>query len=148
MKLFFGLPLDQLIWRVLICRPPPPPPPPFFFFSFFFSFFSSSVCWCFVCFLLFQFHIIENMGASTAMTTCMCACAFEPRVYVCEACTVFRFLLFFFYHPFLTPSSWGKRSFQHIGPVIWNSLPLSVRQSSSLSPSMSKLTTHLFSSTY
>ena len=45
----------------------------------------------------------------------------------------------------------GERSFQYIGPVIWNSLPLSVssvRHSSSLSSFKSKLKTHLFSSAY
>ena len=39
-----------------------------------------------------------------------------------------------------------ERSFQYIGPVIWNSPPLSVRQSSSLFSFNSKLKTHLFSS--
>ena len=42
----------------------------------------------------------------------------------------------------------GERSFQCIGSVIWNSLPLSVRHSSSLSSFKSKLKTHLFSSAY
>ena len=42
----------------------------------------------------------------------------------------------------------GERSFQYIGSVIWNSLPLSVRHSSSLSSFKSKLKTHLLSSTY
>ena len=42
----------------------------------------------------------------------------------------------------------GERSFQCIGPVIWNSLPLSFRHSSSLSSFKSKLKTHLLSSTY
>ena len=42
----------------------------------------------------------------------------------------------------------GERSFQCNGPVIWNSLPLSVRHSSSLSSFKSKLKTHLLSSTY
>ena len=42
----------------------------------------------------------------------------------------------------------GERSFQYIGPVIWNSLPLSVRHSSSLSSFKSKLKTHHFSSAY
>ena len=41
-----------------------------------------------------------------------------------------------------------ERSFQHFGPVLWNSLPLSVRHSSSLSSLKSKLKTHLFSSSY
>ena len=41
----------------------------------------------------------------------------------------------------------GERYFQYIGPVLWNSLPLSVRHSSSLSLK-SKLKTHLFSSAY
>ena len=40
----------------------------------------------------------------------------------------------------------GKRSFQYIGPVIWNSLPLSVRNSVSLSTFKSKLKTRVFSS--
>ena len=40
----------------------------------------------------------------------------------------------------------GERSFQYIGPVLWNSLPLSVRHSSSLSFLFkSKLKTNLFS---
>ena len=42
----------------------------------------------------------------------------------------------------------GERSFQCNGPVIWNSLPLYVRHSSSLSSFKSKLKTHLFSSAY
>ena len=41
-----------------------------------------------------------------------------------------------------------QRSFQYIGPVLWNSLPLSVRHSSSFSSFKSKLKTHLFSSAY
>ena len=41
--------------------------------------------------------------------------------------------------------TFGERSFQYIGPVIWNSLPCSFRHSSSLK---SKLKTHLFSSAY
>ena len=40
----------------------------------------------------------------------------------------------------------GERSFQYTGPVIWNSLPLSVRHSSSLSSFKSKMETDLFSS--
>ena len=42
----------------------------------------------------------------------------------------------------------GERSFQYIGPVIWNSLPFSVRHATSLSSFKSKLKTHLFSSAY
>ena len=42
----------------------------------------------------------------------------------------------------------GERSFQYIGHVLWNSLPLSVRHSSSLSSFKSKLKTHLFSCEY
>ena len=42
----------------------------------------------------------------------------------------------------------GERSFQYIGPVISNSLPLPVRHLSSLSPFKSKLKTCLFSSAY
>ena len=42
----------------------------------------------------------------------------------------------------------GKISFQYIGPVLWNSLPISIRRSSSLSYFKSKLKTHLFSSAY
>ena len=42
----------------------------------------------------------------------------------------------------------GERSFQCIGPVLWNSLPLSVTHSSSLSSFKSKLKTHLLSSEY
>ena len=42
----------------------------------------------------------------------------------------------------------GARSFQDFGPVLWNSLPLSVRHSSSLSSFKSKLKTYLFSSAY
>ena len=41
-----------------------------------------------------------------------------------------------------------ERSFQYIGPVIWNSLPFSVRHARSLSSFKSKLKTHLFSSAY
>ena len=40
----------------------------------------------------------------------------------------------------------GETSFQYIGPVLWNSLPLSVRHSSSLTSFKSKLKTHIFSS--
>ena len=42
----------------------------------------------------------------------------------------------------------GERSFQYIGPVIWNSLSFSVRHAMSLSSLKSKLKTHLFSSAY
>ena len=42
----------------------------------------------------------------------------------------------------------GERSFHYIGPVLWNSLPFSVRHSSSLSSFKSKLKTHLFSYAY
>ena len=42
----------------------------------------------------------------------------------------------------------GERSFQYIGPVIWNSLSFSVRHATSLSSFKSKLKTHLFSSAY
>ena len=42
----------------------------------------------------------------------------------------------------------GKRSFQYIGLVIWNSLSFSVRHATSLSSFKSKLKTHLFSSAY
>ena len=42
----------------------------------------------------------------------------------------------------------GERSFQYIGPVIWNSLSFSVRHAMSLSSFKSKLKTHLFSSAY
>ena len=42
----------------------------------------------------------------------------------------------------------GERSFQCIGPVLRNSLPLSVTHSSSLSSFKSKLKTHLLSSEY
>ena len=38
----------------------------------------------------------------------------------------------------------GERSFQYIGPVIWNSLSFSVRHATSLSSFKSKLKTHLF----
>ena len=41
-----------------------------------------------------------------------------------------------------------ERSFQYIGPVIWNSLPFSARHASSLSFFKSKLKNHLFSSAY
>ena len=41
-----------------------------------------------------------------------------------------------------------ERSFQYIRTVIWNSLPVSVRHSSSFSPFKSKLKTRLFSSAY
>ena len=40
----------------------------------------------------------------------------------------------------------GQRSFQYIGPVIWNSLSFSVRHATSLSSFKSKLKTNLFSS--
>ena len=42
----------------------------------------------------------------------------------------------------------GERSFQYIGPALWNSLPLSVRHSSLLSSFRSKLKTRLFSFAY
>ena len=42
----------------------------------------------------------------------------------------------------------GERSFQYIGPVIWNSLPFSVRHATSLSSFKSKRKTHLFSSAH
>ena len=42
----------------------------------------------------------------------------------------------------------GERSFQYIGPVIWNSLSFSIRHATSLSSFKSKLKTHLFSSAY
>ena len=42
----------------------------------------------------------------------------------------------------------GERSFRYIGPVIWNSLPFSVRHATSLSSFKSKLKTHLISSAY
>ena len=42
----------------------------------------------------------------------------------------------------------GERSFQYIGPVIWNSLSFSVRHATTLSTFKSKLKTHLFSSAY
>ena len=38
----------------------------------------------------------------------------------------------------------GERSFQYIGPVIWNSLSFSVRHATTLSSFKSKLKTHLF----
>ena len=44
--------------------------------------------------------------------------------------------------------TFGERSFQYIGPVIWNSLPFSVRHATSFSTFKSKLKTHLFSSAY
>ena len=44
--------------------------------------------------------------------------------------------------------TFGERSFQYIGPVIWNSLSFSVRHATSLSSFKSKLKTHLFSSAY
>ena len=40
----------------------------------------------------------------------------------------------------------GEKYFQYIGPVIWNSLPFSVRHAKRLSSFKSKLKTHLFSS--
>ena len=42
----------------------------------------------------------------------------------------------------------GERSFQYIGPVIWNTLSVSVRHATTLSSFKSKLKTHLFSSAY
>ena len=42
----------------------------------------------------------------------------------------------------------GERSFQYIGPVIWNSLSFSVKHATTLSSLKSKLKTHLFSSAY
>ena len=42
----------------------------------------------------------------------------------------------------------GERSFQYIGLMLWNSLPLSIRHSSSLSSLKSKLKTRLLSSAY
>ena len=53
---------------------------------------------------------------------------------------------------FLVPRVWmrtlGERSFQCIGPVIWNSLLFSVRHATSLSSFKPKLKTNLFSSAY
>ena len=42
----------------------------------------------------------------------------------------------------------GERSFQHIGPVIWNSFLFSDRHATALSYLKSNLKTHLFSSAY
>ena len=50
--------------------------------------------------------------------------------------------------PRLDRRTLGGKSFQYTGPVIWNSLPLSVRHSSSLSSFKQKLKTHLCSSAY
>ena len=40
--------------------------------------------------------------------------------------------------------SWGERAFSHVGPKIWNSLPLSLRNASSLNEFKSNLKFYLF----
>ena len=50
--------------------------------------------------------------------------------------------------PRVCSRSLGKRSFQYIGPVIWNSFSFSVRHATPLSSFKSKLKTHLFLPVY
>ena len=40
--------------------------------------------------------------------------------------------------------SWGERAFSHVGPKIWNSLPMSLRNASSLNEFKSNLKSYLF----
>ena len=40
--------------------------------------------------------------------------------------------------------SWGERAFSHVGPKIWNSLPMSLRNASSLNEFKSNLKSFLF----
>ena len=40
--------------------------------------------------------------------------------------------------------SWGERAFSHVGPKIWNSLPMSLRNASSLNEFKSNLKLYLF----
>ena len=47
-----------------------------------------------------------------------------------------------------TKKNYGDRAFSVAGPLIWNSLPLSVRSSSSLTQFRSRLKTHLFHDAY
>ena len=44
--------------------------------------------------------------------------------------------------------SYGRRSFARAGPSFWNSLPVDLRRSSSLTEFKSKLKTHLFRGAY
>ena len=44
--------------------------------------------------------------------------------------------------------SYGRRSFAIAGPSFWNSLPVDIRRSSSLTEFKSKLKTHLFRRVY
>ena len=53
-----------------------------------------------------------------------------------------------FHVPRMGRRTLGERSFQYIGPVIWNSLPPSVMHSFAFSSFKSKLKTHVFSSVY
>ena len=62
----------------------------------------------------------------------------------CSLCTAADTSVF--HVPGMGRRTLGERSFQYIGPVLWNSLPISLRHSSSLSSFKSKLKTHLFSS--
>ena len=64
------------------------------------------------------------------------------------SCRFWNFDTQIFCAPRMGRRTQGERSFQYIGPVIWNSLPVSSRHSSSLSSFKSKLKTHLFSSAY
>ena len=40
--------------------------------------------------------------------------------------------------------TWGERTFSHVGPKLWNSLPMSLRHTSSLNEFKSNLKTYLF----
>ena len=44
-----------------------------------------------------------------------------------------------------THHTWGTRSFSHIGPSLWNALPLQIRQESTYTHFKTLLKTHLFS---
>ena len=46
--------------------------------------------------------------------------------------------------PFIKHSTLGGRAFAHSGPVLWNSLPIALRESVSLEVFKAKLKTHLF----
>ncbi len=47
-----------------------------------------------------------------------------------------------------TKKNYGDRAFSVAGPLLWNSLPLSVRSSSTLTQFRSRLKTHLFHDAY
>ena len=44
--------------------------------------------------------------------------------------------------------SWGERAFSHMGPKLWNNLPITLRQNPSLESFKSELKSHLFNLTW